>query len=550
MARLIPERIIRSLGVGGAVLLLAALLLYFYDQDVSTRVFILIIAGIAGLSAWIGFAPDDVRDWISGRQAAAGTTSVILTVMFTAVVVIIYAQFDRQNATIDFTGTERYSLSPPTLAAIEELKARGQAVRIVGFFPRSLLREKEAADILLRQYDEQGGDLIDVQFIDPDENPLLANQYAYNSLTNRTQAIYMSFVNDDGSPDAASIQFIGNVDERTISTTLIDLITVRSTKFYFTIGHTELDIASQSTTGLFRAQNELARLGVAAETINLLIDPIPEDATALVIAGPSSAFDDAEVEQIAAFVEGGGRLIVMANPPYIDATFGGLSVPLLAENVFATYLWDTFGVRFRDDLVVDPVSSIDSDFNPIPVGYNTQHEILRDFSSTTSVIFSLARSIEARDDVPLEYLVEPLLWTSNEAYGESELQNFDVGNLSTFDEESDTIGPLVMAASVRAFNELDQANTPRILLIGDIDWLSNQFISAFPGNALFWSYAVEWVAGNAQLVDTEVINDPYYILPVTATELERQRISILTTIVMPLFVLAVGGVVWYVRRRR
>lgn len=543
---------LRAAGVVGTLGLCAGLLLFFYDGELSGRALALAAVGIAGLSLWIIFAPDDLRGWISGRQAAAGTTSVIVTILFASVIMVIYVQAARQNATVDFTSDERYTLSPPSLNVIRQVQALGRPIRLVGFYPRSMLREREAADIILRQYDAEGGDLIEVRYVDPDEEPLVARAYAYNALESKQDAIFVSFVLPNGEPDTPSIRYVGSLDERQISTTIFNLITVTQTKFYFTTGHGELDIASQAGTGLNRAAGVLEDLfNIQVGTVNLLTDNIPEDANALIIAGPASPFDQTEVDKIAAFVGAGGRLMIMANPPYVDATFGGTSVPVMQDSALGKYLWETFGVRFRDDLIVDEASSFDTAFNPIPAAYNASHEIMRDFGANTAIVFSLARSIElveAASGGQSAFIRQPLMFSSEDAYGERTLQTIQAGTLTEFDPQTDVQGPLVIAASVRGANELVNEDTTRLVLVGDIDWLTNDFVVRFDGNALLWAAAAQWLGGTAEmtLIDPAIQRD---ILPITATEQERQRVSVVTTLVMPLLVLLVGAGVWFWRRR-
>ncbi len=550
-----PEKIIRGASVAGTLALLGALLVFLYDGQVTGRVFALLALGLAGLSLWIVFAPEEVRALLSGRRITAGTTSLILLVLFMILVIVIYVQIDRQNITIDFTSGARFSLNEASLQAIERVQASGLTVRLVAFYPREYLRERESADIVLRQYDAEGGDSIELQYVDPAEDPLVARTYGYDGLENKVDAIFATFVTDEGEPDIISVQYIGAADERAISTTLLKMLSTGTGKFYFTQGHNELSIVSQADTGILRAARVLdSVLRIQLAEINLLTaESIPEDATALVIVGPSSAFDEKEVQLIESYVERGGRLIILANPPYIDPVFGGANDTLLNDDPLTKYLWDEFGVRLREDLVVDLESSLDSEFNPIPSFYSSSNPMMQDFSNNLPIVLSLVRSIEVVEQ-PNErqsrYLREPLMLSSEQSYGESSLQAFQGGALTSYEENEDIAGPLPMGVAVRTPMQLDTPDeNTRVVLVGDVDWVTNQFVSNFQGNALFWSNIGEWITSTEEIPIFDAQTDPG-LLPISATQQQRQRISLFTTVFMPLMVLAVGLLVWFTRRRQ
>jgi hypothetical protein len=555
---MLPERYVRYLGLVGTACLFIALLLYLYDQNLSNRAFALLASGIIALGTWITFAPDDVRGWLSGRQAASASTSLILFLAFSAFVILVYDQVDRQNITLDLTYSESFTLNAPSLSVIQRVQAQGATMRLVGFFPRANLREQETADILLRQFDQQGDQNIEVRFIDPNEEPLVAQQYAYNeyiALSNPSgdqTALFVSLVNAQGLPDSNTIRPIWPIDERSISTAIAQLLNTNDTRIYFTTGHAEFDIESQAGTGLNRAVGALGALSISAGKINLLTDDIPADAAALVIAGNSAPFVAEEVAKIADYLENRkGRLIVLANPPYVDATFGGVSTPLLPDSPLGEYLWAQYGIRPQADLVVDFGSSFESEFIPVVARMELFHPIMQDLTNDTAVVFSLATSFSIPSDPQGSqglYSRVPLLVSSDNSYGETTLQLLPSGTLSEFEEASDLRGPLIMGVAVSETNEINLEPGTRIAMVGDVDWLTNDFITRFPGNAALWAGIVTWAIGSPDMVTIDAVANPY-ILPIEATEQERQRISLLTTLVLPSAVLVLGVGVWYLRRR-
>lgn len=551
------NQVVRWSSVVGTLAILAALVAFLYQGEVSTLVFALLAAGIIGLSIWLVFAPEEVRALLSGRRIAAGTTSLILLVLFVVVVIVVYVQIDRRNITVDLTEGAKFSLNESSVRTVERIKQSGITMRLVAFYPREYLREREAADIILRQYDAEGDDALELQYIDPAEDPILAQTYGYNALENKVDAIFATALDENGDPIIASVQYIGQANERAISTTLTSMLTAGTSKFYFVQGHNELSIESEAGTGIFRARRVLeSALNIQVAEINLLTsNSIPADATALVVIGSSSRFDTKEVELIQGYVERGGRLIILANPPYIDPVFGGANDTFLATDPFSVYLWDEFGVRLREDLVVELGSSLDSEYNPIPAFYSSTNPIVRDFSDNLPIVLSLVRSIEVVEEPnerQSQYMREPLMLTSDQSFGETNLQNFAGGeSLAEFNEDEDTPGRLLMGVAVRTppNPNADSDTRTRMVIMGDVDWITNDFLVGFEGNGLFWSNIASWISATDETLDFGAQINPN-LLPISATQQQRQRISLFTTIIMPLIVLAVGMLVWFTRRRR
>ncbi|NJL93209.1 MAG: GldG family protein [Anaerolineae bacterium] len=549
---LIPKPWARMAGVAGVGLLLVALFGYLLADDLTGAVVGLLAAGLAALSAWVLLVPEDLQNWLSGRQAAAGTTSVVLLGMFIALWVVIYDQIDRQDLTADFTRVARYTLNEPSQRAIDRIRRAERPVRIVGFYPRQSLRDQEAADIILRQYDELGGALIDVRFIDPDEEPILASLYGYNLRRgDDPTALFVSFLDEEGNPDLPSVRFIGGPNERDISTALLQMVTEGEAVLYFVTGHNELALSSQAGTGLSRVANALVELQMGFGEVNLLTEEVPEDADVLVIPGPSSAFEPQEVERVRAFVERGGDLLVLGNPPFIDSTFGGSNTTFLLDDPLNQFFWEEFGVRMGENLVVDEGASVDSPFNPVP-GINAQHDMFLGVPPS-NIILVLARSIEfvpqPTNARQASYSRELLLFSSEESYAETTLTTFESGALSAFDPGQDVRGPLPLGVAVRSISELQRQDGTRAVFIGDVDWMRNEILTAVPGHADLLFSVLGWLTGTTDAALIDAISDTT-LLPISATDQERQRISILTTLVVPGLVLAVGGLVWVARRRR
>ena len=92
-------------------------------------------------------------------------------------------------------------------------------------------------------------------------------------------------------------------------TSAIDyVVTEDLPQLYVVEGHGE-----QALPGNF--QDQIGKENIEINTLSLLtVDAIPEEADCVLIYEPSSDLSEQEVEMLASYTEGGGKLLVMAGP--------------------------------------------------------------------------------------------------------------------------------------------------------------------------------------------------------------------------------------------
>ncbi len=536
--------------LGGAVLVLGALL-YLVLGTATLAVFACILVGAAGITLWMWLAPDDFRAWLTGRQTRYGTASVVVTILFAGLVAAAYLLADRANLTADLTGVQRYSLNRPTLETIEQLEARGFRVRLVGFFSARKLREQEAADLLLRQYDAHGGSTIEVEYIDPDERPEVARSYGYQA--GQDGSIYLVLIDADGQPlPNAMPRYVGPASEREITTALRTLVVAGRFKIYFTTGHGELDIRRTDDASISRLAVSLINAGIAAEQLSLLSvleTGIPEDASAVMIVGARGQFTEEEVRVLDAYIQRGGRLAIFTDPPQVDEGTALTNTFLEEGSPFSDYLWNEFGVRPLDALIVQMSPYYTNEFTPV-INATVPHPLLS-LAQDQQVIMSWVRPFELVTE-PAErqtlYAREPLFYTSADSYGETGLRELMETYRIEYNNGRDLPGPLPVGVTVRRLAEGQLEAQPRIVLIGDSDLVSNQFVQNLPGNVWLWTDVVDWLTGYVQAVSFTPLSDPG-LLNLVLSDQQRTAIALITLLGMPGAVLAVGAAVWWYRRR-
>jgi hypothetical protein len=551
-------------GVAGVLALLTGGLVALLAREITYGVFACALLGAVGIALWMAWAPGDARAWLAGRPTRHGTASILASAVFVGVIAYAYILVDQANITADFTAVQRHSLNAPSLQVIEQLQTRGFRVRIVGFFSRSRLREQEAADILLRQYEAAGSGTIQVQYVDPDEQPDVAARYSYQA--GFDGKFVLTLLGEDGNPRPRSaIQadgqvgtayftlLLGTANERDITTGLKTVASAGAFKVYFTTGHGERDLSLADDNGISRLFVSLDGQGIAVEPLPLAeVESVPADANAVLIIGPWDDFSADEVDRLAAYMARGGRLGIFADPPVIEAAISGAPANtfLDANSPLNAYLWSEFGLRALDAFVIETEPELINGSEWLPI-LNTiaPHTIMSDVRDEP-IYTRFVRPLEVADQ-PTErqnaYVRQPLLFTSDQSFGETGLSDFLDGRIA-YDPGADLPGPLLVGVTVSRQLEFQHDIQPRLVLIGDSDILKNEYVKQVPGNVFLWTDIIDWLTGFAEAVSFTPVNDPT-LLTLTVSGEERNTIAVITMILLPGAVLLTGAAVWWRRHR-
>ncbi len=200
------------------------------------------------------------------------------------------------------------------------------------FTPR--LPSDEAYEIL-DLYKFHSNENFDFEFVDPEANPLAAEQAKISR--DGTVVIRMG-------DNQEAVNFIS---EQEITAALVRLISPEVRKVYFLTGHGEYDPDIPGEEGYSQVKRTLESKNYSVEKLNLLTtDQIPDDANILIIAGPINPISAGEVERIGDFLTNSGSLLIMQEPlPLTD--FGDQT------DAMAEFLDEEWGITFGEDIVID-----------------------------------------------------------------------------------------------------------------------------------------------------------------------------------------------------
>lgn len=293
-------------------------------------------------------------------------------------------------------------------------------------------------------------------------------------------------------------------------------------KLYFTEGHGESE-NSQLQTAL---QNE----DYLAETVNLSISDVPEDADGLVVLAPQKDFTEEERNRLAAYMENGG------NAAFIFAA-GGDKLERLSA-----YLTE-WGITPMYNLVVegDQSKNLMTRLGASPVPDMMEHDITTNLiaQKLTYVAFQ-AMSLNLNTTNPQYAQVTPLLKTGAESYGKVNVQA-----QSAAYEDGDVMGPLDLAAI--AEKQYDDGSYSRVFVSGSVWAVEYPSIlsEASYANGDFTLNSFSWMTEKPSGLSIR----PKLISPETLKMTNTQAmVMIVIVVLIPIALLVFGIVIWFRRR--
>lgn len=322
---------------------------------------------------------------------------------------------------------------------------------------------------------------------------------------------------------SSSVTFDG---ESKLTAALYRLTSGEERHAYYTTNHGE-----QALTDTLKAALENQNLAVSA--LDLLSGDIPDDCDLLIINVPAQDLASAgalldEMSALRSYLEQGGKLLVTTDSynktPNLDA--------LLAE----------FGLSRTEGLVVEGDSS--HVLNSYPPYYllpdyasAAESGILDGVDKNRKVLLQMAQGITLTETENV--ISEALLTTSDSAY--SKAAGYEMTTIEK--ENGDPDGPFTLAAYAR------KEDTEAEVVWVNCGNMDNEGIyQVVPGNVSFLQACAATLAGqeSTALIESKALD----AAPITVANSTSVGLGLVFVILLPAAVLAVGGVVVVLRRRK
>ncbi len=504
-----------SLGLGVALLVLAGGY-YFVRRLFDGYVYAGLVVGVVALLVSALLDPARVQRWLGSRQARYGGNVALMSLAFVGIVIVLNFLSYRHNKRWDLTENKQFTLAPETLQTLETLP---QAAEVRAYYTSRTGTTRDEMQRLLEQYKEAGESHFTFRMIDPEADPASAK----NDSVTRDGTVVVAMADRSES--------ISYPTEQDLTAALVRLANPGTRKVYFLTGHGEADPAATEDSSMRKAVDMLTTQNYTVGTLNLLVEKkIPEDALAIVIAGPDKALAAEEVRAISDYLTKGGGLVAMVEPTLMTHFAG-------APDRLAEFLQSQWGVTLLDDLVVDTASQ--NAYNAIAAQYADSPIVAKLFRTVT--IFPTARSIELHMPAGRSFTQTALVLTGSSSWGETDLTSVQNQKVA-YDAGSDHVGPAVIAAAIE-----QTSPRARLVVFGDSDFGRNVNFDAY-GNGDLLVNAIDWAAQQDSLINLTPKTQTSRIITPPST-VAINLILLATVCLLPGGFVAAGVGMWVSRRR-
>ena len=473
-------------------------------------------------------------DSLKSRKFRFGGYAALLIVGVLAALVVVNVLVGQIPGKLDLTQNQLFSLSDQTYKLLDGLGS-DVTITTVGKPENQDPTIKE----ILAKYAARSRHVA-LRTIDPEKNPGWARQYDPNNQglapgslvvasgkKFRTIGVYDMYNYDTSNPNRQPQLTSLSVEQRV--TSAVQFVTAaRNVTLSVLQDHGEQTLDSLGLTTAVGNEN------YAVKSLSLLTEKaVPADADILLVMAPKTDLTPQDSDKIRAYLDQGGRAVILVNLLARDN-----ALPNLAG------LLQTYGITVRSAVVVEGDQNKMAAQNPLYVIPTLEsHDILAPLRTNHyAIILPGPQVIQTLELKKRSLRVEPLLTSSNKSWGK-----MDITNAKTVSKESgDLSGPFTLAVAIT-----DPATDParkdtKLIVVGNIQFLSQNLTSQVPGNGDFFMNSLDWLREQKQNISIRAKN--LLQMRLTLTNLQALLFSGIVVILMPLLVLGAGFFVWMRRR--
>jgi ABC-type uncharacterized transport system involved in gliding motility auxiliary subunit len=403
----------------------------------------------------------------TNRLRLLGRCIIAITIPF----IIAYGINVTQLHRIDMTSNKQFSLSVSTEGIVQAIET---PIDIKVFFLKDSY-EGGILEGLLHRYHEINK-AITVSFIDPDQEPLVAEKYNIDD--------YATLIIQKGNQQIrVTRQQLFHIQENTelfrgehvITNALMRMTGNRVQTVGILTGHQERSIESKSVDGLSRLAKRLQDLNYQVQAINPSVEPVPRNIDSLIIPHPKESWSNAVLTRIARYINANKPVVILT-----DSTKTQEVNPILSDlNISAHPL-----------LVID--EQLSYYLNPITImPVMAEHPVTSALlADSQKVVFRGASVLTRSRKNNNRYSHTPLLRSSKQSWGESSQDP----ELIQYNKGSDAMGPFHLGMLIKH----EDAERAHIAVYSDTDFISNEMLDLH-GNADLFFNTLAYMMHNDQL---------------------------------------------------
>jgi len=451
------------------------------------------------------------NSWMKARQTKFAAYTAVYILIVVAVVGVLNFLANRYNKTYDTTSSKQFTLSDQTDKIAKNLK---QDVSI-SYWDQPT--QFQAAHDLLDRY-KNLSPKIEVHYQDLEKN---ITQARAAGVTRRGAVL----VQTGGKTQEAK-----SLSEEEVTGALVRALKTGDKLACFAEGAGEHTLEDADRTGYGQLKTLVEGNNYKTQSINLLQKPeIPKDCTMVIVGGPSRDYLQPAVDALKAYVEGGGKAILMLDPPLKFAKQN------IDENAALLGVLSDWGVTADKDLVLD-TSGVGQLYGLGPeialVSTYGTHTIVGAMKRLASG-FPIARSLEIKNGA--KTTVEKLFESTDDAFATTNLASAEIKP-----SPSDKKGPFILGAA-GTFS----AGGGRFVVVGSSSWVANTYLR-LAGNRDLFLNMMNWLSADEDLISIRPREPDDRRLTMTANQMRLAFYS--SVLAIPLLILASGLSVWWKRR--
>src|SRR5438128_483838 len=247
-----------------------------------------VIVGGVLVIASVALKATEIRTSLGRRSARFGINSAASIMFLVGILAFVNYLGAQHVKRVDTTSEKIYSLSDQSSGVLQQVK---QDLHIKAFYQGG---DYAPAKDLLDLYKARNGKF-SYEFIDPDKQPQIAQQYQVtqygdfqNPMTGESYR-YGTVILEMGGKTERIEKQSEPLREEDVTNALLKVVKGEKKTIYFVEGHGEKKLDDTERTGYATAKAALAKENYGVKTVNLVQEgKIPDDASLLVVAGPTS----------------------------------------------------------------------------------------------------------------------------------------------------------------------------------------------------------------------------------------------------------------------
>lgn len=458
-----------------------------------------------------------------------GAVSITITIIVAVVVVISNIAFEKLDLSTDLSSGKLYTLSDDTKKIMRDAKHD-----ISVYYMVQDGKEETHINKVIKQYGKVS-DKIKVKKVDPVTNPSFASKYVDDEVSSNDVIV----VNNDTKAAkyiSGSEMYYSQVDYSTyqssyfldvegkITSAIQNVLSDKKTKMYIMTGHQEQNLGSFVT-------DSLSKMNIDTEELKLYSqDAVPDDCDILLLNGPSRDISKEEKTRILKYMKNGGYAII--NVEYTTS-----DTPNIKE------LLKYYGINEQMGNICETTGNYYNYVNCIVPSTSSTESITSNLNGMLVIPYPVALSQVKKDSLRNTLEISKLLTTSEGSYLKVDPSSGD-GSKSAGDIE----GPFSVGISVS--DNISKNKTAKLIAFGSATAFSDDFTMAgqLDNAALFENAVASLLKTDVKQTSIDVKSLSYsYITLKTGTQLGYAAFLI---VIIPLFLLITGVIIWVRRRRK